>query len=104
MESPKLMVDYKGGDGPSQELAENNDKVLKYALNAIKIPSIWNNTFLQELCDVPEDIKVLEITRQDCEKIYVSYDRWGYVIDGLEDGDQVGIIECVKLIKDWYNV
>lgn len=115
MESPKLYVEYRGPGGPEATQKENNDKALKLVLDINNIPNTWNNTWMLELCD--EDESVIEIQRPSkdgngsYETIYVSYDRWGYVIDTvdiipedrLSHCDQKSLKETLQIIKRWYN-
>ncbi len=109
MKSPKLYGDYRGGAGPTEAQSENNDKVLGLALQTNNIPFTWTDELAKELWDGDEQqIRIIGPLNQ---KIYVSYDRWGFVIDNvdhipedkLEDIDQPNLVTTLQAIKKWYN-
>jgi hypothetical protein len=96
----KPYVDYKGGAGPEEEQSINNDKALSMALELNKIPFTWTDELAYTLWD--GDDQQMKIIRPNGDKIYVSYDRWGFVIDGM-DCDQESLKTTLEYIKDWWE-
>lgn len=101
MNPQKLYVEYSGGAGPTEQQSENNDKVMGIALKANKIPFTWSNENAKELWDGDE--MQMKIERHDGKVIWVSYDRWGFVIDGIIEGDQEDLKTTLGYIKTWYH-
>ena len=92
----KTYKPYQGGGGPTPEQTENNTLYLAELLDKENIPYELDHEWAKELWDGDE--VQLKISVGD-NHVYVGYDRWGYVIDGL-DADQVSPEEALKVIKD----
>lgn len=88
--------------------SENNDKVLGLALKANNIPFTWTSELAERLWDGDEQQIRIISPKNEC--IYVSYDRWGFVIDDegdipedrLENIDQADLVTTLNAIKKWY--
>lgn len=105
------MQDYKGGAGPSEEQIAHNNKVLAQELKKLKILYEKDYEYLADLTGVEQCSPLLKITHpidNHRDPIYVGYDRWGFVIDQLDDPsintDQINLKETLVVIKEWYGI
>lgn len=97
----KLYTEYRSGAGPEPEQSKNNDMAMALSLTTNQIPHIWTNEWAKKMWGGDElQIKILH--PQTKKPIYVSYDRFGFVIDGIEDGDQEDLVTVLDYIKKWY--
>jgi len=103
--SPKVFTynPYKGPAGPTKQQTLDNTRFLGQELEKAQIPFKENWDYIKEnYGGTGGDEMVLEINNGK-DTIHVSYDRWGFVVDELEDFDQVDFIIIFKGIIKWYN-
>lgn len=88
---------YKGGGGPDQNQVEWNNAHMTIMLisNGYKVENVEDSKI--------EGLRVIEITRNDILLGYVSYDRYGYVLEfethtNVKEGDQVTDLEVLGLL------
>lgn len=95
---------YVGGAGPSEELVSHNNKVLARELKKLGILFVRDTDFLEELTGVKQT-PLLKITHPRTGSVaYAGYDRWGFVVDGVEDFiDQCSIEKTITAIQKWYK-
>ena len=85
-----------GPGGPTEEQTKANTLLLQAAikeLTGVTLPYVRNDWLSQAL---EEEAYGLHIVGE----VYVGFDRWGYVVDGMEELelDQATLAEAVKFV------
>ncbi len=97
---------YEGGAGPDENQQEKNTKTLGILLKKDGIPFIEDREYAEELWGSPDLVLKIKNPKNN-DFIYVSYDRFGYVIDGdgvEDDGlDQEDLKTTIKYIRNLYK-
>lgn len=100
-------VPYKGGQGPSQDQIEGNDRALLKAMKELGIKCSYKNHSHGHM-DPFKQIHFRSSTTPHHQEITVSYDRWGFVFDyDLEEpeidqdmDEQFGLERAIEIIKE----
>jgi hypothetical protein len=97
---------YKGGAGPDEDQQEKNTKTLGVLLKKDGIPFIEDREYAKELWGSPDLVLKIKNPKNN-DFIYVSYDRFGFVVDGdgVEDEglDQEDLKTTIKYIRNLYK-
>jgi hypothetical protein len=75
------MDDYTGAGGPTEEQIRHNNKVL---LQALKDKGVDAEIVMTDLEGLTDEFEALQVA----PRIFVGYDRWGFVGDDLNPGAQ----------------
>lgn len=90
---------YRGGAGPTvEQMMKNNEWLLKLLGNLGVKAKLKKNPNLDEPM---KDVYI----KKGSKELWVSYDRWGFVIEGdvPEFFDQISGDDTIKEILKWYD-
>lgn len=90
---------YRGPAGPSKTLAEKNTLCLAFLLKEEGIPYTEDREYAMQMWGSP-DLLLKIVDSESGEDLYAGYDRWGFVVDGMEEIDQCDLKETLQAIKE----
>jgi hypothetical protein len=100
---------YTGTAYPTTRQANHNARVLEQELKKVNILSV-DDLEEESLLWNRNEVRLTIIHPKKKQKIYVGYDRWGFIIDyyfvykPFARIDQADLDETINVIKNWYGL